>query len=292
MPNNTDTSGSGRAARLRQISASQGPVPVQRPNIGSMALDALLGGGQNPSCCPSVTPIPTPPTPTPPSYPTYYLPCVDGSQANTFLPEGPLPTGPFYIDAAGTPGLGLIQFTCLPSGDTILANTGLPYLMTLPYGTVPPVTYVYLCNSVTILVACGIGIQALVPYIPYEFANNTTETFILRLIDSTGNIVDHTLSPLENTLPIVNLVSWQTDSSDCSDNQTIGVYDLSISSCTTQLLNSSTTYYFEPYFSEVPPVDIMLRDATNTDTPLTLTTLDPVGPYTNLLSWRPAGCPP
>lgn len=289
MPNNTDTSGSGRAARLRQISASLGPVPVQRPNIGSMALDARLGGGQNPSCCPSVTPTPTPTPPTP-SYPTYYLSCVDGSLANTFPPEGPLPTGPFYIDAA-TQGLGLIQFTCLPSGDTILANTGLPYLVSLPDGTAS-VNYVYLCNDVTVLVACGIGIQALVPYIPYAFANNTSETFILRLIDSTGNIVDHTLSPLDNTGSKVNLTSWQTDISDCSDNQTIGVYDLSISSCTTQVLNSNTTYYFEPYFSEVPPVDIILRDATNTDIPLTLTTLDTVGPYTNLLSWRPAGCPP
>ena len=39
----TDYSGAARAAKLRRISASQGPVPAVRPNIGSQALDAQLG---------------------------------------------------------------------------------------------------------------------------------------------------------------------------------------------------------------------------------------------------------
>ena len=42
MPN-TDNSGSARAARVRRIAASRGPVPAVRPNIGSMAWDAQLG---------------------------------------------------------------------------------------------------------------------------------------------------------------------------------------------------------------------------------------------------------
>jgi len=50
MPTNTDYSGSARAARLRRITAAQGPagiLPV-RANIGSMALDAKLGQAY---CC-------------------------------------------------------------------------------------------------------------------------------------------------------------------------------------------------------------------------------------------------
>ena len=46
----TDTSGAARAAKLRRISASQGPVPAVRPNIGSQALDAQLG---RMDCCPA-----------------------------------------------------------------------------------------------------------------------------------------------------------------------------------------------------------------------------------------------
>lgn len=46
----TDNSGTARAAKLRRISASQGPVPPIRPNIGSQALDALLG---RMDCCPN-----------------------------------------------------------------------------------------------------------------------------------------------------------------------------------------------------------------------------------------------
>lgn len=45
----TDYSGAARAAKLRRISASQGPVPAVRPNIGSQALDAQLG---RLDCCP------------------------------------------------------------------------------------------------------------------------------------------------------------------------------------------------------------------------------------------------
>ena len=52
MPINTDNSGSARAARLRQIAASKGPIPAVRPNIGSMALDAQLG---KMGCCPPLT---------------------------------------------------------------------------------------------------------------------------------------------------------------------------------------------------------------------------------------------
>ena len=44
----TDTSGAARAAKLRRISASQGPVST--PNIGSQALDAQLG---RMDCCPA-----------------------------------------------------------------------------------------------------------------------------------------------------------------------------------------------------------------------------------------------
>lgn len=43
MSNNTDNSGTARAARLRRIAASQGPTPAVRPNLGSQALDAQLG---------------------------------------------------------------------------------------------------------------------------------------------------------------------------------------------------------------------------------------------------------
>ena len=48
MPTNTDNSGSARAARLRRISASQGPTPANSI-IGSQALDAQLGKVE---CCP------------------------------------------------------------------------------------------------------------------------------------------------------------------------------------------------------------------------------------------------
>jgi len=48
----TDTSGAARAAKLRRISASQGPVSAA--NIGSQALDAQLG--RMDCCCnPTVT---------------------------------------------------------------------------------------------------------------------------------------------------------------------------------------------------------------------------------------------
>lgn len=55
----TDNSGTARAAKLRRISASQGPVPPIRPNIGSQALDALLG---RMDCCPTPNPL-NPPNP-------------------------------------------------------------------------------------------------------------------------------------------------------------------------------------------------------------------------------------
>jgi hypothetical protein len=50
MPNNTDYSGSARAAKLRRIAAGKGPVGILpvRPNIGSMALDAKFGRAE---CC-------------------------------------------------------------------------------------------------------------------------------------------------------------------------------------------------------------------------------------------------
>ena len=51
----TDNSGAARAAKLRRISASQGPAPAVRPNIGSQALDAQLG---RLDCCPTPTPDP------------------------------------------------------------------------------------------------------------------------------------------------------------------------------------------------------------------------------------------
>jgi len=61
----TDNSGTARAAKLRRISASQGPVPPIRPNIGSQALDALLG---RMDCCPA----PNPPNPPNPCNPQVY----------------------------------------------------------------------------------------------------------------------------------------------------------------------------------------------------------------------------
>lgn len=48
MPTNTDNSGTARAARLRRILASQGPMPTNS-NTASMALDAKLGKLE---CCP------------------------------------------------------------------------------------------------------------------------------------------------------------------------------------------------------------------------------------------------
>lgn len=203
MPSNTDNSGSARAARLRQISAARGPIPVIRPNIGSMALDAILG--RDPRCCPS-TVVPVEPT--------------------------------------------------------------------------------------LILVSCGIGPQTLNPLFTYIFGNNTPDSFILRVTDSSGGIVEGILYPLEGTGPITNLVSWETDISGCADPQLIGVFDLngSIPICFTQVLDPSANYFFEVLF-ESPPVSIILHDASSMDTPLTLTDMSAVGPYTNLISWRPAGCP-
>jgi len=61
----TDYSGAARAAKLRRISASQGPVPAVRANIGSQALDAQLGGMD---CCPA----PNPPNPPNPCNPQVY----------------------------------------------------------------------------------------------------------------------------------------------------------------------------------------------------------------------------
>ena len=55
---NTENSGSWYAARTRQVSASAGPTPSVRQNIGSMALDAVIGKAQ---CCPR-TILPNPPT--------------------------------------------------------------------------------------------------------------------------------------------------------------------------------------------------------------------------------------
>jgi hypothetical protein len=305
MPSNTDNSGSARAARLRQISASKGPVPVQRPNIGSMALDARLGGGQNPTCCPTVDgPGPIPPPAS--SYPTYYLPCVDDSLANTFPPEGSLPEPgtPFYIDALDEPGTGLIQLTCQPSGDIILANTGLPYLVAsgLPLDTTD-VTYAYLCNSVFLLVNCGIGPQALSPFIGYEFVNNisttdftvdSTGSVVLLLTDSNNNTTTVELDAFAVTVePYTNLVSWQSDQlgAECAATQYVQVFDTNTPlGCITQQLNSSATYYFGAPMEGMDPItfplSINLTQAGPTNTTITLTGYDILyGPYTNCMSW-------
>lgn len=71
MPNNTDTSGSVRVAKIRRIAAGKGPTPAVRPNIGSMALDAQLGKAQ---CCPVIPP--TPPPTDPRMILTLYIPPV------------------------------------------------------------------------------------------------------------------------------------------------------------------------------------------------------------------------
>jgi len=72
MPTNTDNSGSARAAEMRRIAASQGPVPAMQPNIGSMALDAQLGKMY---CC----------LVTATSLATFRLSYVNGRLVSTFL---------------------------------------------------------------------------------------------------------------------------------------------------------------------------------------------------------------
>jgi hypothetical protein len=232
---------------------------------------------------------------------------VDGSEANTFPPEGPLPPPgtPFYIDALGQPGTGLIQLTCQPSGDIILANTGLPYLVTsgLPLDTTD-VAYAYLCNPVLLLVNCGIGPQALSPFIGYIFGNNTSTTdftvdisgtVVLLLTDSNNNTATVSLDAFAGTFePYTNLVSWQSNQSGavCSATQYVEVFDTNTPlGCITQQLNSSATYYFGATMEGMVPVtfplSINLTQAGPTNTTITLTGYNILyGPYTNCISWN------
>lgn len=197
MPNNTDNSGSARAARLRRLSAARGPVPVIRPNIGSMALDAILG--RNPACCP------------------------------------PAPT--------------------------------------------------------LVLINCGVPPQTLDPSIEYLFVNNTSETFTLLLRDNSENTQSYTVTPLGGEGPFSNLVSWQSDFSICDLSQTLIPFISGADGCLYQVLDSSVSYTFQA-FLEPPPITIIIRNASNVDTTVVIPDENPVGPFTNLTSWRPAGCPP
>jgi len=203
MPSNTDNSGSARAARLRRINAAKGPVPVVRPNIGSMALDAILG--REPACCPS--------------------------------------------------------------------------------SSEPPA-------SSLVLVNCGISPQTLNPSVEYFFGNNTSETVDLTLTDNSGNpSVIYNIEPLDGVGPFSSLVSWQTDLTTCNLSQTLVTFSIGPYGCLYQLLNSSLSYTFDT-FVEPPPITIILRDASNVDTTVLIPDENPVGPFTNLISWRPVGCPP
>jgi hypothetical protein len=204
MPSNTDNSGSARAARLRRLNAARGPVPVIRPNIGSMALDAILG--REPECCAS-------------SEPTH------------------------------------------------------------------------------VLVNCGISPQSLDPSIKYLFTNNTSEIFDLVLTDNNQNPPQmYTLQQFDTIGPLSNLVSWQTDVvtppiTQCSSNQTLAPFSSGPFGCLVQPLRPSFSYTFHADL-EPPPITIILRNASNVDTTVSIPNTNPVGPYTNFTSWRPAGCPP
>ena len=202
MPSNTDNSGSARAARLRRISAARGPVPVIRPNIGSMALDAILG--REPACCPSFS-------------------------------EPPAPT--------------------------------------------------------LVLINCGISPQTLDPSIEYFFGNNTSETVTLLLTDNSENTQSYTVTPLGGEGPFSNLVSWQSDFTACAPNQTLIPFSSNAYGCLYQVLDSSVSYTFQ-VFIEPPPFSIIIRDASNVDTTVPIPDENPVGPFTNLISWRPVGCAP
>jgi hypothetical protein len=199
MPSNTDNSGSARAARLRRISAARGPVPVIRPNIGSMALDAILGRA---ACCPSEPPAPT-----------------------------------------------------------------------------------------LVLINCGVPPQTLDPSIEYFFGNNTSETVELLLTDNSGNTQSYTIEPLGGVGPFSNLVSWQSDFSICDLSQTLIPFSISADGCLYQVLDSSVLYRFEAVI-DPPPFTIIIRNASNVDTTVPIPDENPVGPFTNLTSWRPAGCAP
>jgi hypothetical protein len=198
MPSNTDNSGSARAARLRRISAARGPVPVIRPNIGSMALDAILG--RNPACCPSEAPT-------------------------------------------------------------------------------------------LVLINCGVPPQSLNPSIEYFFGNNSNNTVTLLLTDNIGNTQSYTIDPRNGVGPFSNIVSWQSDFTACAPNQTLFPFSSSPNGCLYQVLDSSVSYTFEA-FLEPPPFTIILRNASNVDTTVPIPDENPVGPFTNLTSWRPAGCAP
>jgi len=203
MPSNTDNSGSARAARLRRISAARGPVPVIRPNIGSMALDAILG--RNPACCPSEPPAPT-----------------------------------------------------------------------------------------LVLISCDINPQTLDPSIEYIFRNNTGATVYVALTDNSGNPpLNYSVEPFGEVGPVSSLVRWQTDLPfiACSPSQDLIVYSSATDGCFNQILNPSFGYTFHAA-DEPPPFTIIIRDASNVDTTVPIPDENPVGPFTNLTSWRPAGCAP
>ena len=205
MPSNTDNSGSARAARLRRISAARGPVPVIRPNIGSMALDAILG--REPACCPSPS-------------------------------EPPAPT--------------------------------------------------------LVLITCGISLQTLDPSIEYIFRNNTGANVDVALTDNSGNPpLNYSVEPFAEVGPVSSLVSWQTNLSFslCARDQDLIVYSSATDGCFNQILKPfyNCTFYAA---DEPPPITIIIRDASNVDTTVLIPDTDPVGPFTNLISWRPVGCAP
>jgi hypothetical protein len=128
----------------------------------------------------------------------------------------------------------------------------------------------------------------------YIFVNNTTAEVTIHLTDTNTNVTDYTIPPLSsmNMDIFYNLIQVQVD--DCSGIQTLAVYDLSSTSvCLAQILDPTKSYSFEAVVPpDTLPVTIILRNNSNIDTILVLTDENSTAPYTNLTSWRPAGCSP
>lgn len=206
MPNNTDNSGSARAARLKKISTAQGPVPAIRPNIGSMALDAVIGKGL---CCPA--PSETPIT----SIEFIFISC--GIPTQTVSPNiGYI----FYNNTENPCTITLTDIYGSHTTYTIGATPGSDALFPPIGNLVSWSTASTSCvGTVTIGVFVdgpngGCIVQTLSPSVSYQFApffdSGQNPPYTITVRDSSG--IDTTVS-IEDFTPVgpyTNLVSWQT----------------------------------------------------------------------------------
>lgn len=202
MPNNTDNSGSARAARFKRISAAQGPTPAIRPNIGSMALDAVIGKGL---CCPSDSAPPPPPV-----YPTLvFISC--GISTQTLSPNTQYVfinnTTNFVRYTYSTPSGSNSGILNPDSTDGPVENLVSWSSTSCPIGTITVGVFPYVPPPV------GCVEQVLSPSLNYQFVpypEGPPPPYSIIIRDSSGNDTTVSIPDFTPIGPFSQLVSWRT----------------------------------------------------------------------------------